>query len=322
MLLPRRSGLALLKALRRRHPDVATVLMTGRRDIEEAAKAVRWEAFDFLLKPVRRAELLSTLERARRLRRIRTEMRSYTQELENLVRDELTEMVELGRGIEEANRRFTAVREHMSAAAGLLQLPRDEKIGGRTPGEMLRETFESLGRLAGEGQEALNATLGQWPSRDVPLGEILGETRRRIGPRLEEAGLDFALDCAPDLASWPVSGPHIGRVLRVLILRGIDEAAGRGAGSLRVLARETKGRLLLAVEFPTGRPAPSPGTVTWSPSPWVRRRILWSGLARVAAHARAAGARLYVDGSRPGSVRWALRVPSRVARPADLPEAA
>jgi DNA-binding NtrC family response regulator len=64
-------GLALLRLLRERAADVAVVLMTAYDDMPTVAAAMREGAFDFLVKPLRMAELLQVLARAVAARRAR-----------------------------------------------------------------------------------------------------------------------------------------------------------------------------------------------------------------------------------------------------------
>ena len=62
--MPGMDGIAVLRAVRRRDLEVPVVLMTGKPDVESAAKAVRYGAFEYLIKPISNAELESTIRRA------------------------------------------------------------------------------------------------------------------------------------------------------------------------------------------------------------------------------------------------------------------
>ena len=57
-------GLAVLRATRRRAPLAQVVLITAYGTIENAVDAMRDGAYDFLVKPVERADLVTTVERA------------------------------------------------------------------------------------------------------------------------------------------------------------------------------------------------------------------------------------------------------------------
>jgi len=63
--MPEMDGLALLKAVRRRHPDTPVVLMTARLDVEVGAAGFRAGAWKCLRKPIRVEDLMACVEEAR-----------------------------------------------------------------------------------------------------------------------------------------------------------------------------------------------------------------------------------------------------------------
>jgi EAL domain-containing protein (putative c-di-GMP-specific phosphodiesterase class I) len=62
--MPGMDGIALLRAVRERDLEVPVLLLTGKPDLESAAKAVRYGASEYLIKPISNAELESTIRRA------------------------------------------------------------------------------------------------------------------------------------------------------------------------------------------------------------------------------------------------------------------
>jgi two-component system nitrogen regulation response regulator NtrX len=71
--LPGKDGLALLEAAKAAVPDLPVVLLSGHGTIEEAVKAIRLGAADFLEKPFGPERLQVTAERALELRALRRE---------------------------------------------------------------------------------------------------------------------------------------------------------------------------------------------------------------------------------------------------------
>ena len=91
------SGLELLDQIRRLDPDVPVVLMTGFADTGVAIAALKRQAFDFIIKPVVPAMLISILARALNYRRLRTMEREYSGPLKSTVAkntDELKQHIE------------------------------------------------------------------------------------------------------------------------------------------------------------------------------------------------------------------------------------
>ncbi len=79
--LPRLSGLDLLRTVKRSHPDVEVILMTAYGQIEDAVEAMKEGAYDFLPKPVKKAALMKTVEKAMERRRLIRENRDLRAQL-------------------------------------------------------------------------------------------------------------------------------------------------------------------------------------------------------------------------------------------------
>lgn len=90
IVLPRVSGVMLLKAIRERAPDVQVLMMTGDPTVETAAEAVRAGAADYIVKPVPRDTILRSVASAARIKALDDERRrlqeSNRQQLEQLMR--------------------------------------------------------------------------------------------------------------------------------------------------------------------------------------------------------------------------------------------
>jgi len=64
ILLGRDSGIDLLRVLSEQNPNCQVVMMTGSPEIKTATESVRLNAFDYLVKPIQRDELLRTAKLA------------------------------------------------------------------------------------------------------------------------------------------------------------------------------------------------------------------------------------------------------------------
>src|SRR6184192_4828103 len=85
MMMPVMDGEALLAATKERFPDIPVVMVTAMHDISIALNAIRNGAYDYLLKPFDREQLLATVRRALENRRLKLENRAYQTNLEALV---------------------------------------------------------------------------------------------------------------------------------------------------------------------------------------------------------------------------------------------
>src|SRR5712691_10991342 len=78
-------GIGLLERTKERYPDMPVVMVTAVHDISVALAAIRNGAYDYLLKPFERDQLLATVSRALENRRLKLENRTYQSNLESLV---------------------------------------------------------------------------------------------------------------------------------------------------------------------------------------------------------------------------------------------
>lgn len=99
IILPRKTGVALLGDIRDTQPDVQVIMITGEPEIDSASNAVRKGAFDYLSKPVSRDDITRTVAAAAakkalldKNRLLEEENRRYREHLEELV-DERTEQL-------------------------------------------------------------------------------------------------------------------------------------------------------------------------------------------------------------------------------------
>src|SRR5206468_7905639 len=79
-------GIGLLERTKEKYPDMPVVMVTAVHDISVALAAIRNGAYDYLLKPFVREQLLNTVSRALENRRLKVENRTYQTNLESLVK--------------------------------------------------------------------------------------------------------------------------------------------------------------------------------------------------------------------------------------------
>jgi DNA-binding NarL/FixJ family response regulator len=93
IILPRITGVNLLKAIKEISPLVQVILMTGEPTIETATEAVRAGAFDYVAKPIGKAQLLRTVANAAKVKTLDDERRRLAEENEQH-RKQLEQLVE------------------------------------------------------------------------------------------------------------------------------------------------------------------------------------------------------------------------------------
>jgi putative nucleotidyltransferase with HDIG domain len=85
LMMAEMDGIALLDRVQDCYPDMPAIMVTAVHDISVALAAIRNGAYDYLLKPFERDQLLAMVKRALDHRKLRLENRAYQSNLESLV---------------------------------------------------------------------------------------------------------------------------------------------------------------------------------------------------------------------------------------------
>src|SRR3989442_9100517 len=85
LMMANLDGIGLLEKTKERFPDMPVVMVTAVHDIQVALQALRNGAYDYLLKPFEREQLLATVRRALENRRLKRKNDAYRTNLEALV---------------------------------------------------------------------------------------------------------------------------------------------------------------------------------------------------------------------------------------------
>lgn len=82
IIMPEISGTELLGKIRNKNPDIPVILMTGYADLNTAVDAIKKGVFDFIIKPYEPEQIIHSLEKAIRYKRLMEMERNYKQLLE------------------------------------------------------------------------------------------------------------------------------------------------------------------------------------------------------------------------------------------------
>ena len=95
--MPEMDGIDLLRRLKKMRPETEVIMITGHGDMDQAIKSVKYEATDFVTKPINDEILEIALNRAQERIAMRRKLSDYTHNLEQLVEDKTRKLVEAER---------------------------------------------------------------------------------------------------------------------------------------------------------------------------------------------------------------------------------
>jgi response regulator RpfG family c-di-GMP phosphodiesterase len=93
--MPEMDGVALLRHVRERHPDVAVIMVTGVDDVNTAVGCLQLGAYDYVVKPFQVEQLRARVLQAVERRRLVLENRRYHEHLAELVHQQALRIEEL-----------------------------------------------------------------------------------------------------------------------------------------------------------------------------------------------------------------------------------
>ncbi len=223
--MPGLTGLELLRAAKVAAPDVDVIMLTAFGTVEEAVKAMKDGAYDFLTKPFQRSQLLRLIRLALERRALIQENRALQQRLDDLLRQGAAI------GTSSAFRRMMTLVEQVATSSATVLIQGESGTGK----ELLARTIhERSPRRAGPfvaiNCAALPESLLESELFGYEKGAFTGAGARKEGRfELADAGTLF-LDEVADLS--PVTQPKILRVLQ----EGEFERVG-GTKTIRVDVR-------------------------------------------------------------------------------------
>jgi PAS domain S-box-containing protein len=97
--MPGIDGIELLQKIKHENPDTEVIMITGHGDMDLAIKSLKYQAVDFVTKPINDDVLEIALNRANEKIRMRQQLREYTENLEALVREKSAKLVEVERQV-------------------------------------------------------------------------------------------------------------------------------------------------------------------------------------------------------------------------------
>jgi DNA-binding NtrC family response regulator len=218
--LPDGDGIEVLRAARENDADREGIVITGQGSIDNAIEALRAGAFDYLLKPLRPAQLEVVFNRLADRRRLESEVETLRAELQETGR--LGDLV--GRS-EVMTRVFDVIRRVARSNAPVLI------TGASGSGkEVVARTIHRLSRRAGKPFVAFNCgaispTLIESELFGHERGSFTGAEKRRVGYFEEAMGGTLFLDEITEM----------GAELQVKLLRVLEDRTLRRVGGSQEL---------------------------------------------------------------------------------------
>ena len=249
--MPEMDGIELLRHLKKVSPDTEVIMITGHGDMDLAIKSVKYEATDFVTKPINDEILEIALNRSQERIAMRRKITEYTHNLEQLVQDKSQKLVEAERlaavgqtvaGLSHAIKNITG-----GLKGGAFVLEKGIELSDQKyllqGWEMIKGNVDKITNLSLDLLNYAKATDLNLEICDPrqPAQEVIDLMR----PRAQALGIDLVSDFSQNLNSCLFDADLIGRCLLNLVTNAIDACRNDGPDAadkmVTVRAKKTRG---------------------------------------------------------------------------------
>jgi signal transduction histidine kinase len=226
--MPGIDGIEVLQRIKQESQDTEVIMVTGHGDIELAIQSLKFDATDFITKPISNDALGIALKRVNERRTLKAQVRKYTEDLEKLVEEKTQKLLEaerlaaVGQTVAGLAHAIKNVTEGLSGGMYVLEtgIELDDKAYLTRGWEMVKR---NITRVEGMVMDLLNYAKDRRPKYqlcdpNMPLKEVFD----LILPKAKEKGIVFKSELAEDLPKVWLDPESIHRCLLDLVTNALD----------------------------------------------------------------------------------------------------
>jgi len=234
--MPEMDGIELLRELKQISPDTEVIMITGHGDMDLAIKSVKYEATDFVTKPINDEVLEIALKRAHERITMRRKLDDYTHNLEQLVRDKTKKLVEaerlaaIGQTVAGLSHAIKNITGGLKGGAFVLEkgIELSEQKYLLQGWEMIKGNVDKITHLS---LDLLNYAKDIRPDfQDCDPNQPLREVVALMRPRAQEHGIDLSTRLGKDLGTCYFDPDLIHHSLLNLLTNAIDACSNNDLG--------------------------------------------------------------------------------------------
>jgi len=235
--MPEMDGIELLRRIKAHTPDTEVIMITGHGDMDLAIKSVKYEATDFVTKPINDDILEIALHRAQERIATRRQLNEYTHNLERLVREKTQKLVQAER-LAAVGQTVTDLSHAIKNIAGGLKggtfvLEKGIELSHQQylmqGWEMIKGNVDKITNLSLDLLNYAKETELEFQLADPnqPVREVV----QLMTPLAKEQGIDLDLELARDLKKFLFDPERIHRCLLNLVTNAIDACQSEKPGN-------------------------------------------------------------------------------------------
>jgi signal transduction histidine kinase len=230
--MPDMDGIELLQHIKSESPDTEVIMFTGHGDMDLAIKSLKYDATDFVTKPINDDVLEIALKRARERIVMRRQIQAYTENLERLVEEKARQLIEaerlaaVGQTVAELSHTIKNIANALKGSIFVLGkgIELDEKEYLLQGWRMVEENVEKIKNLSLDLLHYGKYSQANFRSShpNSPAEEVLKLMAGKAG----ELGVELKSDLSPNLPPLAIDPEGVQRSLMNLVENAIDACRG------------------------------------------------------------------------------------------------
>ena len=226
--MPNMDGIELLQKIKRENPETEVVMITGHGDMDLAIKSLKYEATDFITKPINVDALEISLKRAQDKIFTREKLKEYTENLETLIREK-TELQDhlssLGLMISSISHGIKGLLTGLDGGMYLLDSGLAQKREDR-----IKEGWDVVKLMAERIRKMVLDILYYAKERDLKWERIdalsfAEEIAKVLAPKMADHDIEFEKKFDTKIGEFEVDAGHIHSALINILDNAVDACA-------------------------------------------------------------------------------------------------
>jgi signal transduction histidine kinase len=223
--MPRLDGLDLLQKIKHENPETEVIMITGHGDMDLAVKSLKYEATDFITKPINVDALEISLRRAEERILTRQKLKEYTENLERLIREKTelqSHLSSLGLMIASISHGIKGLLTGLDGAIYLVNSgfakndPQQVNEGWETV-KLMVERIRSL------MLDILFCAKERKPKREpLQAVQFAQEVARSVAPKIQEQQIEFLAEIDETVNSFAGDPGYLHSALGIILENAVD----------------------------------------------------------------------------------------------------
>jgi len=251
--MPNMDGLELLQKIKRENPETEVIMITGHGDMDLAIKSLKYEATDFITKPINVNVLEIALQRVCDRILTQQQLKEYTESLERLIREK-TELQDhlssLGLMISSISHGIKGLLTGLDGGMYIL-----EKGFARGNQGQTTEGWEIVKQMVERIRKMVLDILFYAKERDLRWERIdalsfVEEIAKVVEPKIRSGGIEFENDFDPTIGELEINAGYVHSALLNILDNAVD-ACSRDKSKLKhnitLKVKQDKGHIIFDI---------------------------------------------------------------------------